>query len=737
MTATYYNHTLISNTLNVSSVEDKIQYNFEIVIICGVIPITIHCPQQRLNLRNKKTKNKERQITEIVQRINMDSRLHRNNVQRGHVLGDIAAPQQHTGAIYTMSGKGSHILMNSQSIITATNVQFVPPVRAKSTSATTTTTTTSTTTNMMADKPLPVAALNPVLNTIRGLFSLLFWPITRPQQPTKDLTVNNKQTLAAAAVDAHTNSSIYMNFMSDLTSFSFFDFDEYADDRLDSPIDMKKFDFGQKTVTSDDDSPKKCTLNAKLKASVCEIMSPCTPSVDTIDYVCNFAVPKCALIEEWPMPQNVVIVADKFGDCCPCDVVTDRLSPAAGLRLEATVFEDNTCIANAVPKFNHKNHANRVNSDRKAARKNRGQRNNRHVSKKATQTGKNRTSKSRHELELAIQDDLHDMHWSVDEHDDDDVPVNGDEIVSAPGEMSSGLSALSLCVSLPSPSPPPMIVVEETRPGCIFSRYFSFGPCVSRRVTCRPWPMPAPKSMQHPAKANTAPVQRQRHSEPESEDNFIMLAEDSPRTLPSIITAMQNGRSLTVPNCIVPMAVTRQRGWSESSDDFICFENDGNTNDDDDVFDDYDDTDDDSEASSEESDTDTDSEDDVDGEDSESDIDDEYLSTGTNPPDSGIEEKKVCVFGLFGIFSYLCSIESICLIYLIYASRTVVFFGWPNRESNPEAINRRKIQILTGLILHYYTKLVLHLHCTTKQKNSLDSHTTLKNVCSLVRHLII
>lgn len=563
----------------------------------------------------------------------MDSRQRRSVSLNNGGLGGMAisVPQQRTGTVFTMSGKGGHVLMNSHSIITATNVQFLPPARPKCISA------------MAGNNKLPVSTLNPVLNTIRGFFSLLFWPIFRPH-PDNDPEVQQKckpQFAVSSPIEnhphptrsaAHTNSSIYMNFMSDFSSFSFFEYDEYGSDRMDSPVDLKQFDCNEKMEATaskmeEEEEPEECILS-DLKAKMIDELSLGALSIDTTDFFCSFSMPQHALVEYPSMPMNVAVMAEKT-ESGPCELNTDILPPAVG-QWRGAMIEDSRNDSSTTPKPPHSDNSNQLEANRRMARMN-GRRGNKQGSKKAPYSCKNRTSKFRHEMELSIQANLDDMLWAADELEDDDGQVINEE---REVNMSSSSSSTP-------------IVIEESRPGCIFSHFFSFEPC-NQWDACKSWPMTATKPANQQGRSVAPSLRRPRISESESDDSFINFAEDSPRRLSSATAVKtQNAASpcrntalnMSVASCIAPTAVTRERRLSECSDDFIFFEDDGNTIGDNDDADDYGDI----EDSDNDSDSETEAEsmDEVVADDSDLDTDDEYWSTGTNPPDSGIEEKKV------------------------------------------------------------------------------------------------
>lgn len=594
----------------------------------------------------------------------MESRYQRNGGLPNGILKEMAmSPQKRSGLIYTMGGRGAHVLMNSKSIMTATAVQFVQPARPNCTMGV----------KKLGPKPSFVEPLflNPILNTLRGLFSLLFWPMIRPQanEVVAETKLSSKTEPNLVNAEAQLNSNIYLNLVPDLTALSFFDYDEFADDRLDSPIDLKLFDFMPKDKLCADEMGKgmvgvDVTTVAAAKKTKCELNTKTVAddqvsSIDTTDFICTLAmVPQePAPFGELKMP--IVAVVKEKEESRPQDVNLEQLPPAEGQRNGITV-EDAIEEISLMSKTSDSNHANVIKCHRRAANKinahRRGNSNNsKRASKKATYSAKNRCSKSRHQLALNIQDDLDDMYWMVDDNDDDEHMTQDDWPVIASSITVTETITVQPEASASTSTQPNAI--EAVRPGCIFSHFFSIGGSPTKqqqRQFQRPWPMIAVTHRPLAKMYFDSPLplrRRKRISESECDDSFILFAEDSPRTVPSmdaliLQTAPSNATmGITLPNCFGHLAVnnininnnnaTRQRKWSESSDDFICFESDEGDcveyDDDDDVYEDDSESDFDCD---EETADETDSDDD-------SDIDDEHLSIGTNLPDSGIEEKRV------------------------------------------------------------------------------------------------
>lgn len=535
------------------------------------------------------------------------------------------SPQNRNGPLYTMSGSGGQVLMNAKNIISATNIQFLPSVRAKSCSM------------AMDDHVKPINTFvptlgYPLLTSIKGFFSSLIRPIIgQSNNIVADTTILTGQFatpseyLPAANLSDNNdnNCNIYMNFMPDLTSLSFLDYDEYEHDRLDSPVDLKRFDLNDVsnvtdiTTTRDDSPPSNDILS---------------PGVDTTDFASSLAVPRFETNQiESLHPQCVDTVMEKNASQ-PLEKKMDLLPPAVGqttgkmaerMTQEISHSQKTACAANG----------NRTKRHRRAARNN--MQGSRCGSKRAVAISKNRNVKSRHELAQNIHDDLEDCtmdaHWAEDEDDDDHIDV---EMVMAP----------TLNVSETITRPERANMIEEKRPGCIFTTFFNFG--FGGRSLCKPWPMSTSKLAPYSKQQyQTTQSPRCRLKDSESDDSFIMFAEDSPKTTPTVETVLQNsmgikGMANPFYSCMRKKAVTRQRQLSECSDDFICFEYDGDhvdndqEDDEDDVFDNSD--------SESESDSDDESNFAEESEsESESDIDDEHLSTGTYQPDSGFEEKKV------------------------------------------------------------------------------------------------
>lgn len=606
----------------------------------------------------------------------MESRYQRNGTLSNGILKEIAmSPQKRSGPIYTMSGHGGHVLMNSQSILTATSVQFVPPVRPNCTMIA----------KKVSLKPSFVEPIiiNPILNKLRGLFSLFFWPMIRPQS--KDMAIEIKvepkteQHLANSETQLHPN--IYMNLVPDLSALSFLDYDEFADDRLDSPIDLKQFDFMPKAESYGNEMGKVMVDASDVhteKKSKCELNT--AHSIDTTDFICAFAM---APQEPAPFSELKLLVVDavkELKESRPQDVQLEQLPPAVGQRNGITV-EDAIEVNSYMQKTGDSNYGNVLKCHRRAANKINGYRkgsninnyNSKRTSKKATHSAKNRCSKSRHQLALNIQDDLDDMYWMVDDNDDDDHPANDERPIIA---ISRSVTETIVVRSESTVSTSTELnVIETVRPACMFPHFFRIGERPTKqqqRQFQKPWPMMAPTHRRPLTKIyfdSPQPIRRRkRMSESESDDSFIMFAEDSPRSIPSMDALLLDRApsnatmGIILPNCIGHLAVNnlninnnamRQRKWSESSDDFICFESDDG---DVDVFED------DSESDDETADE-TDSDD-------ESDIDDEHLSN--NLPDSGVEEKRV------NICKFYIEIERNISILLAYG----VVEMWPIHNGN-------------------------------------------------------
>lgn len=177
---------------------------------------------------------------------------------------------------------------------------------------------------------------------------------------------------------------------------------------------------------------------------------------------------------------------------------------------------------------------------------------------------KNRNAKCRQELAQFIQDDLDDIFWSKDAKYPTEQEINHPAATVIEADTFH-------------------MMTEQIRPGCIFSHFFHFG----EKTACENRQWPIIKSAYHQRSKIT-------HVDPKC----------------SIYT-----------NQFERDIVTRQRQWSECSDDFICFETES--------------------IQSDFSDDESDNDEKYDDTGSDLDSDDEHFSTDTNPPESGFEEKKV------------------------------------------------------------------------------------------------
>lgn len=399
-----------------------------------------------------------------------------------------------------------------------------------------------------------------ILNLIRHIISLLLGPILRPKCAITDIEPRN--------LYAHTDDlnnvdfdapNMYINLVPDITALQMYK-GLYKDSTM--PIMHINPTIASEEIIPILDGFQDCMnyIVERGNDGNTEKLDACL-SIDTTDFVCTSQIPIFA-----PIMAEFIHIAEKSVRCdgngdhlitnlqklppavgpCMQNVVENIIEPTASSENVINVIYNNRCAR------------------RRVARKLR-----KRTTKKINYLGKNRNTKFRQELAQFIHDDLDDIYWNETENCD-----NNHEI-SPPASVDTTTEVLE-----PLPE-----VVESTRPGCIFSRFFSFG----QNTTCENLPWPMNKPLNHHTKVT--------HIEPKY--SFGINEHEHEQDLDTVM---------------------RQRAWSECSDDFICFERDSDESDISDI------------EENEFDDTDTDSE-------IESDI--EHFSTEISPPESGFEEKRV------------------------------------------------------------------------------------------------
>lgn len=601
-----------------------------------------------------------------------------------------------SGSLYTMTGSGAQVFMNSHTIVTATNLQFVPQIRHKSTMCNCKTASIlepmhfNETIKMPSPTSAPASApaspqLNgnskmfienetktdgsPLLSAIKGFLTYLIRPIIH----TANVRATNLNYLPFSMATDNNNystsnknsetSNMYMNFMPDMDNLAFFDCDDFID--------------SEDTVDFIGDRTPQFNLikNEKMPLSPDPSSSP--KSYVFFDCVSNFETP-IELIEtpmtinlptEAPMPKQLNSTTDNTFEIVKSitEIAKNPSRPYpndsdAHIHIEpvenfqnSNVMESSTKCITTKEKLKYKRNrklsnlpqpqtgnfsGNNEKVNNSCRRKNRKKRRNKNKAvhrQKSSTTNKNRNEKFRHELELNIHDDIEEC---IFEQGLDDC-YNKDNSIETDIEMVERCDVRAMpSISLTTDGPSAQTtfventtrLAERGRSGCMFTSFINFEMPNIVRKL-RTAPRLLSKRCQRKM-ARERPLHRSI-SETESEDNnFIVFDENSPQTTPSIKSIACD---LTVPRSAFRKAYTRQRQISECSDDFICFEYDDSEptyciQHDDDTTD--------------EEVTDSDVSDDDDSSDTDSnDSDLEHVvdctSLENNPPDSGFEEKKV------------------------------------------------------------------------------------------------
>lgn len=143
----------------------------------------------------------------------------------------IATPKntRYNGSLYTMTGSGAQVLMNTHTIVTATAMQFLPPVRTKATMCSSA----PSTCNYGIESTETKTESYPLFNAIKGFFTSFLRPIissatTLQYIPITTETNGSYATSNAKFHEAKTN--VYMNVMpADIETSTFFDCDDYVD----------------------------------------------------------------------------------------------------------------------------------------------------------------------------------------------------------------------------------------------------------------------------------------------------------------------------------------------------------------------------------------------------------------------------------------------------------------------------------------------------------------------------
>lgn len=328
---------------------------------------------------------------------------------------------RYTGSMYTMTGSGAQVLMNAHTIMTATSVQFLPPIRTKSTmcSATSSATTPAfigalnfndikmESSNYMPSTPaVSVAAAAaatigihskfetktegyPLLSAIKGFFSNLIRPIISTANTLQyiPITTENNGGYATSNAKFHeTSTNVYMNVMpADMETSTFFDCDDYVDseDTVDfiagTTPKFDEFAYEQLPILADA-SPKSsayfdCISTFAEKPN--EISSSDATVVDE-------QMKKAIVVEnECPSPQELSV---DYG-------------------LEKIIDKPKLCYRSNNRKHKRNRRTNRVT----------------HRSAKSLVAHKNRNEKHRNELAQIIHDDIECIHEGQEGDSDSDV----------------------------------------------------------------------------------------------------------------------------------------------------------------------------------------------------------------------------------------------------------------------------------------------------------------------------
>lgn len=478
-----------------------------------------------------------------------------------------------TGPLYTMGSfstnlqqqqqqqqQGPQLLMNTNSVGTATQFQFVP-ARHQHTG------------NNFSASPLPFDIGNsiaPLVNSVKTFFSNLLKPTIRTD--TTYATVNGSSSDPTTETrKCNSAPNIYMGTMSDSKCAGDFEKSCFVD-KVDYEM-LSKLSSSTKSF-SDYNLP----ISAVKSSSYCNSNNNITQPADKVTDITKKSVQRQE--QQQPIPLQHTTKESNVK-------ISPTPSPVANPQVTPNAISISSINIPTVPNMTRK-------CDKKRPKKEKG-------GKKAKRrSGKNQKEKGKHALALNIHEDCETETLSTDEWDEPLV------IISASSTETTTLP------SVQSSSDPITFSTDD----------FPAMPthCPSANIQTLP-------RLSHCVAALIGKRPQRQISECDSEDSFIVFDNDDKQTPSSVESNLsfcdriRNRLSMG----------GRQRQISESSDDdFICFEMEGSDADGDDNDGDDDDEDDGSDCDEEALTSVSDCESEVD-----------VKSSGTNPPDSGFEDKKV------------------------------------------------------------------------------------------------
>lgn len=366
----------------------------------------------------------------------------------------------------------------------------------------------------------------------------------------------------------------------------FFDCDDYIDggeDTIDFVADSTKFvshSFGDEFSTAmtanniqpvAKDSIYYDCINKTDTFGMAVATAPLSPTItqpSTAPTSCESAIRSESIDNQMENTDCNVINVNKLGlndamSACNMQSSDDTVQYYGGGGVDRP-----SAVMNSAPKF-EKSIRTAHRRKHRAKRKNKSSK----YWRKGCAPNKNRHEKQRHEIEMNLHDDLETcsiFHISLDQDDDIDLEIidldddddNGRSPKSSPSAKSittvtQPISNTNACIETPIPSP------EVITDGCIFTRFFPFtaSNCAVKSHPMSPlrffkkFQVPAP-GVSRPPFNECRPVAMRRVSESESDDNFIVFEDISPRPTCSLDTYQRQ----------------RPHQVSECSDDFILFE---------------------------------------------------------------------------------------------------------------------------------------------------------------------
>lgn len=372
----------------------------------------------------------------------MDSHYMSNGVHRKNGL---APPKstRYTGSLYTMTGSGAQVLMNTHTVVTATAMQFLPPIRTKSTMcsapmptitspsflsavnfsdtkmpanhfhsaspAIAATAATTTVAAAVAGIPSkfdtcsygPTATDSktegyPLFSAIKGFFSNLLKPIISTTTTMQYIPITTENSSGYATTNGkfqETSTNVYMNLMpTDIETSTFFDCDDYVDSE--DTVDFiagttPKFDeinFEQLAPAFADSSPKSSAYFD------CVSSFPVEKAIEKTDALTEVIKSEAVVVEPTMEP---VVEVQAVKKCAPVQQQPHQLSGRCGLDSSQQSGDKTT------------------HSYRKSKRNRRRPNKAIHRSAKSLVANKNRNEKHRHELEQLIHDDIECIHESA------------------------------------------------------------------------------------------------------------------------------------------------------------------------------------------------------------------------------------------------------------------------------------------------------------------------------------